>query len=161
VKKKVEVDRSPLERLSSFVPPPFKLTVMHIEGVGTACRMCSRRQSLAVPLVLILCPLNDGCGFQTKIESALCFDCYNRLREAMEADTLPSLVHLKLQGRYAEGAVSFDAKDPRGEAKRINQMIQKMYKREDPFIVVRQDFPLASNEGSPNIVKNPVNGVEE
>lgn len=140
MKKKVEVGRSPLDRLNSFSPPPFKLTVMHIEGVGTVCRMCSRRQSLAVPLVLILSPLNYGNGYvlKPKIESALCFDCYNRLREAMKADTLPSLAHLKLQGRYAEGAVSFDAKDPWGEARLINQMIQKMYcAREDSFIVPR------------------------
>jgi hypothetical protein len=171
VKKELRANESALDRLNQFSPPPFKLTVMHIEGIGTTCRMCSRRQSMAVPLVLILSPLQDGYGFKAKVESALCFDCYDRLREVLEKAkelpggppyTLPSLAHLKLQGRYAEGTVSFDAKNPWGEAALLNQLIKKMYcEREDPFIIMRQDFPLAQEGGSPNMEINPQRWGEE
>lgn len=155
---------SALDRLDRFNPPPFKLTVMHIEDIGTACRMCSRRQSMTVPVILLLSPLRDDRGFKSKIESALCFDCYDRLREVLEGAkklpggppyTLPSLAHLQLQGRYAEGTVSFDAKNPWGEAALLNQLIQKMYcEHTDPFVMPK-DFLLAQEKGSPNIEVNP------
>jgi hypothetical protein len=160
----IALDESAYDRLNMFSPPLFKLTVMHIEGIGTACRMCSRRQSMTVPVVLLLSPLQDVHGYKPKIESALCFDCYGRLREVLEEAKklpggppymLPSLASLKLQGRYAEGTISFDAKNPWGEAALLNKLIQKMYcERMDP-IIVSKDFPLAQEGGGPNIEVNP------
>lgn len=156
MKKELTANESAFDRLNRFSPPPFKLTLMHIKGIGTACRMCSRRQSMTVPVVLLLSPLSDGAGSKSKTESALCFDCYDRLRRVLEKAkelpggppyTLPSLDSLKLQDRYAEGTISFDAKNPWGEAALLNQLIQKMHVEQVQFTIA-----LADEAGSLTII---------
>lgn len=90
--------------------PKDKLSIVYITDHNTACRSCLSRNSQDTPVVVVA---SNTQGL--KIETSLCFPCYDRVRQTLENPEtfpttlkLPRLNSLKMQDRYAEGMIFCD-----------------------------------------------------
>lgn len=89
--------------------PKGQLSVIYVRDHGTVCRCCEARNTKDTSVVMILTNHKGP-----KIQTSLCFPCYERVYLTLKNETIPSsfelprLNSLKMQDRYAEGAFFCD-----------------------------------------------------